>query len=919
MKIETLNKIKQFAEQPSAEELASIMTQFDSVIEEEFFWISISKQNKTHIYKLLIDYDKTYFIDSLIGLKQDVIFSQIQFRIFRFLIEVSKESDKKNVLFVNLNETTLYLIDIINDSLLTNKQQIMFFISEIILELPLEFIDRKHVSFLSNFSLSSNISFIGSTIIEKFIPRIIENKNAELLLKVLDRIVFSIDTENYKNESHRTGYDGYSASRILNENIVLEFSKLIGENKLLDFTISKISAIIERVPYNFSHLGISTIEDSSQILDKDKYEYILIKFLRIQLEVNQFTNSVIESLLNSKYGIFKRLAVFYLNKNYEKDSDIFWRAATSDFLVNPEIKHEVFMLLKNNANSINKVDFLTLNSSLDGMREIVINEKLSRKDIIYYNTYLAKEYLLALKDCKSDLSSNIKEKLKEIEEIVPTEISHPGYSTYFESGIAVDKNREEFSQNVNVTDLPALLDIAENGFQNMNERDALKLVNRINFLLRSNIPLILENQEKLIKIGLENFYELPNFFEKAWEDRIEIDWAEVFSFFGKVVNTNYSKNPKAYHSFIAYCSWLIRSTTKNDEHGLDGDALVAAKDLCVIFLNLRIENERLNADPFFDILNSTDGKIFDAVVNLLLRNARLNKTKVDNDKWFPDVKAFYTDTLNQGKQTDAMIWSISMYLPQFGYLDMNWLSEHIHQIFPKEKNELWLLAMRGYHKFCNQVYKSIYDLLLIGGHYDMALTVFKDEQHGTDDVMEHIVMAYVANWPGSEIENTEGIIHKVLQNGNRVQIHGLINFFLKNKHFDNAKMLTLWKAILSSIAVRDKLVYNDLLLLVGELKDVNDESFELTKITLNNVTTNQVLFRFVTNLLELENANPINRAKLLLEIPESDFTIYFEREGFEKLAQIVISKDFDFGKEFIKKLIEKRLFNLLDIYNKSIR
>lgn len=919
MKIETLNKIKQFAEQPSADGLASIITQFDSVIEEEFFWISVSNKNKTHIFKLLIDYNKDYFINSLIELKKDITYNQIHFRIFRFLIEVSKESDKKNDLFVNLNETTLFLIDIINGSLLANKQQIMFFISDIILELPLEYVNKKHIDFLSNFSLSSNISFIGSTIIEKFIPRIIENKNAELLFIVLDRIVFSINVENYKEDSYRTGYDGYSASRILNENTVLEVSKLIGENNLLDFTIAKISAIIERVPYNFSHLGISTIEDSSQILDKDKYEYILIKFLRIQLEVNKFGNSIIESLLKSKYSIFKRLAVFYLNKNYEKESGIFWAAATSDFFANPEIKHEVFMLLKNNANSINKVDFLTLSSSLDGMREIVINETLSKEEIIYYNTYLAKEYLLALKDCKSDLASNIEEKLKEVEKIVPTEIAHPGYSTYFESSIAIDKNREEFSQNINVTDLPAFLDIAEKGFQDMNERDALILVNRINYLLRNNIPLILENQEKLIKIGLENFYELPNFFEKAWEDRIEIDWADVFSFFGKVINTNYSKNPKAYYPFISYCSWLIRSTTKNDEHALEGDALVAAKDLCVIFLNLRIENERLNADPFFDILNSTDGKIFDAVVNLLLRNARLNKTKADKDKWFPDVKAFYTDTLNQGKQTDAMIWSISMYLPQFGYLDMNWLSEHIHQIFPKEKNELWVLAMRGYHKFCNQVYKSIYDLLLSGGHYDAALTVFKDEQHGTDDVMEHVVMAYIANWPGSEIENTESIIYKVLQSGNRAQIHGLINFFLKNKHFDNGKMLALWRAILNSIAVSDKLVYNDLLLLVGELKDFNDESFELAKDTLNNITTNQVLFRLVTNLLEMENANPINRAKLLLEIPESDFTIYYEREDFEKLAQIVINTDFDFGKEFIKKLIEKRLFNLLDIYNKAIR
>lgn len=915
MRIEILNKIKRFADQPSAKELSEIITQFDSSIEEEFFWISSSNHKKEVIYLLIKEYDKHYFINKLGIIIDDSKYDQIHFRILRFLIEVSKTADKKADLFIKLNEDVLFLTELLTKHFPQNKQQIVFFISEIIIEMPLEFILELQISFLTNFALSNNVSYVGSSIIEKFIPRILSEGNGILLYDVLNRLVFSVKAEDYKDEYHRTRYDGYNVNHLLKEENIEQFSKLIGSEKLLDFTIEKIKAIISKVPYNFSYLSISTVEDSAQVLDKDKYEFILVKFLRLQLEINKFSNSVIDTLMNSQQGIFQRLAVYYMNKNYDSNRSKFWTTASSEFLINPEIKHEVFMLLKENSDLITKGELLILFASLEGMQSLIINEKLTKDEIIYYNTLLAKEYLLAFEECKTELKQLVHKKLEGYSEIVKVNIPHPGYNMYFDHSLAVDKNHEEYSETFNLTDLPNFFDIAEGGFKNMSEREALKIVNRINYLFRNNFQFILDNQDRLIKMGLENFYEIPNFFEKAWIDKIDIDWVEVFNFFGKVIDSNYQKNPKGYQHFIAYCAWLIRSTTRDDEQALEGDALIAAKNLCLKFLNLRIQNERLNKDPFFDILNSTDGKIFDATVNVLLRNARINKKKDDKDKWFADIKDFYTDTLDKGLQNDAMIWSISMMLPQFAYLDIDWLSKHINQIFPTKNNELWLLAMRGYHKFCNQVYKVIYDLLLNSGHYNNALEVFKDEQHGTDDVFEHVVMAYVADWKGSEINNPESIIHKVLQNGNRSQVHGLINFFLKNKHFAPEKILELWKAILNSPAVQDKLVYNDLLLLVTNLKTINTESFELIQNTLNNITNNQVLHRLVNSLFEMKDGDPRFIAKVFMEIKESDFEGFYDRGNFAILAKKLIDSDLEYGKKFTKFLIERRLFNLLDVYN----
>ncbi len=915
MRIETLNRIKRFAEQPSAKELALIVAQLDSPIEEEFLWICASSHNKVQIYKFALEVNPDMFEDKLSELKDETKYANIHFRIFRFLIDVAKTADKKDSLFKNLNATVLNLIKLFEKNVPDQKQQIMFFVSELIIELPLEFISDAHISFLTHFSLSKNTSYLGSSIVENLIPRLVENKNAALLYKVLDLLAFSVSPNDYKDEHSQTRFDGYNASQIIEKNKVADFASIIGPDKLLEFSIGKINQIIESVPYNFSHLGISTIEDSSQILDKDKYEFLLVKFIRIQLEIGSFSEKTINDLLKAKYGIFQRLAIYYLNKNYHKLRTLFWKTVSPEFLINPEIKHEVFMLLQDNVNKITKDELAILISSLSGMKELVINETLSKEDILYYNSILAKEYLLAFKDCETEIKSTVDKELEELSQVVKVTIQHPGYNTYYDHSIASPRDREEFSETFNKSDLPKFFDIAEAGFKNMQERDALKIVNRINYLLRDDVGFILENQDRLIKMGLENFSEIPSFFEKAWANKIEVDWVEAFNFFGKVIEANYSKSPLAYQQFIGYASWLIRNLTRDDDNAIEGEALIAAKNLCLKFLNLNIQNDRLNKDPFFDILNSTDGKIFDATISLLLRNARLNKQKEDQDKWFADLKQYYTEVLDNGKQTDAIIWSLSMHLPQFGYLDMKWIGDHIHQIFPLDRQELWLLAMRGYHKFCKTVYKAIYELLTKGKHYDEALAVFIGEVNGTDDVFEHVAIAFTAGWKGTELENANSVIYRVLQNGDRSQLHGLISFFLKNKNFPREKMLELWAGVLKSPAVNDKLVYNDLLLLFTNLNEIDQNSLELIKETLKNITTPQVVHRLMHSIFEMKAGNPVYRAQVLLEIKENDFQQFHDRGGFMKLAKEVISIDPTFGKEFTKALIERRLFELLDVYN----
>lgn len=915
MKIENLNRIKTFADKPSALEFTAITSRFDSLVEEEFFWSSIAGKNQVEIFEMICSLNQTLITNRLSDLQNETNYNSVHFRIFRFLINVSHVKGNSESTFKELNKIVVFSIGTLTINGKFGHHQAMYFTSELILHLPVDYITSVHIDFLRNFALGKSSSYVGADIVHKFVPNIVERKDAKLLLIVLDELVFSIKPDDYKNGRLKINYDGYNVSNLLEIEQVKAISELIGSETLFDFAKSKIELIADQVPYNFSHFNIPTVEDSNQILNKDTYEYILVKFLRIIIEVNEIKSEKILDLVNSKQPILQRLGVYAFNKHYSTLKDLFWSIASTKFFTNFEIKHETFMLLKENGNVISKANFNTFLEVLDRTMSAT-KEEIDSRD---FSIVWAKEYLMAFKDCNSEIRPLFDEKMAELDKLNPVKIQHPGYNVYFERGVSVDKDREEGVKEYTAQDLPNLLELVKNGFPEKNQLESLKVVNATNFVFRNNVDSILANQGILLEIGVDNFSEIPSFYEKAWLADQKIDWTEVFDFFGRIIDSNYYKNPEAYQQFIGYCSWLIRSICRDDTRKLSSADLISIKNLCLKFLNLYIKNERLNNDPFFDILNSTDGKIFDATLNLLLRNARDNKAKDDSDKWFSDVKQVYSDILNRGDQTDAFIWSISMYLPQFGYLDMNWVKLHFNKIFPQEKHELWLLAMRVYHKYCSNVYQVIYEELLKGGHYDNALKYFIGEQQGIDDVFGHVVMAYVCDWEGSQIEDTDSIINKVLKIGDRSQIYGLIYFFIVSKHFTPVKLFSIWKAILES-DIRDKEVYNDLLSLTESLKAMDEESFELIQTTLKNITTSQILHRLVHSILsdDMKDVDPIYKAKILLEIKEPDFLVFFDSSsGFENLTKSVIKKDLDFGRHFARTMIEKKLFGLLDIYNNS--
>ena len=432
--------------------------------------------------------------------------------------------------------------------------------------------------------------------------------------------------------------------------------------------------------------------------------------------------------------------------------------------------------------------------------------------------------------------------------------------------------------------------------------------------MKQNLDFIISNKKDSIDLDFHLIDEIPQYFEKAWEEKSKLNWPEVFKFIGEVVDKFITTLDPLNH-FIGYAAWLIKTSTKDDSHALDNESLIEAKNLTLKLINLRIKNERLNNDPSFDILNSTDGKIYEATINLLLRNARLNLSD-ESDKWYSDIKEFYTTELTSGKQTDAMLWSITMHLSQFGYLDLKWVEDRINDIFPKENEELWKLSMQTYHKFCGQVYKQLFTALENGRHYENALIVFKDEVIGTEDIFQHIAIAFIAGWEGQEIENPKSLIKRTIKNSNRSQINGLISFFTGNSSIDQSKVLKFWRTILQEPNISDDLIYNDLLLLVSSLQKLDDETVEIIKINLEKITKTEILHHFVHSIFSKKDFDAQNTAKIIMELKDLDFDTIYNKTEMETLANKLYSANPELADEYVFFMLRKRSFQFVDIYNK---
>ena len=185
MIINKLNKIQNYLNKPEST-IVELGEVFIIPVCEEFFWKKASAQNQYAIFQNVIQYDSEYFIRNFKRIIEEKQWTQSEYWSILFIRELNKQNSDFSSLIKIVDE----FIDIVNQND-ADEQQSLWFIADTIMYFPLNSISDSHIKFISEKTLVNRPSMVSNTIERELLPRVIEAKNKELLIKIINDLLFA--------------------------------------------------------------------------------------------------------------------------------------------------------------------------------------------------------------------------------------------------------------------------------------------------------------------------------------------------------------------------------------------------------------------------------------------------------------------------------------------------------------------------------------------------------------------------------------------------------------------------------------------------------------------------------------------------------------------------------------------------------
>lgn len=921
MIIRELNTILGYILNPNKESVEFSWV-FDDGIKEEYFWRTV-KGNNQAVLRDILEYDDSIFrskLDSLLvegGYTNNTHFS-IRF-LYEYAQEINEITPELELIVSNIDE----FIEKTKGLDLTNVRG-TWFISEIITELPLELITNEHLNFLASKSLINDSNLVSYSVENRLLPRVIEAKNKEIAIAIIDKVLFnyvlneSSDEGKIPDESYSI-FDSHSFSSIIESGKVEQLTEFIN---LYDLTLSALNTLrrlSELKPYECSSFHIPSIEDSDQLWNKNSFSLLTVRFIRNILDSSEANREFVESeLLGSDHSILNRIGIHTIGTHYNQLSELFWGWSDGNPLDRTELKHEIFTLLQRNKNELHDDEIDILFTWIDTMHIEPWHEENTKEDLEHQRSLIGKEYLDGLTNSENSISDRVAIKRNELDEIYPHRRENPGWNSHFSMSSGHDYPDDTATFIEYLKDTRTFVGYIQGKESEISSREHQGQLERIRNAFIQN-PHFIEDVEAMNELGTMYLSDVYYGLERAFEEGKEIDWESAF----KVSRNALYKKPwdssgRNKRAFVGSLARLIRTGVKQDSRDFPEENLVDAKNLCIELLELRIESQRLNNDPFFDILNSPEGKVLEATINVSLRYGRQFKSD-QKDKWFPDLKDYYSNIFTKREYNDAFIHHVGSYLPQIAYLDIEWVKSNINYLFPKQDKKNWILAMSSYVKRNRTVYKDIFNILLKEGHYEFGLRVMRNDQKGISEFVQQIVISSIANWEGQRLNDEDSLINLLFDTGSSEQINGVISYLFVESAERTRFILPFWKKILeSNKRLEDQGILRNVLKLIHRIKHIDESYYAIISETLAKIEDKAEMYEAVRYLAISDGDDFEFRAKLIMEATANNLDHYHISNQFEELLKKLLMNKSSLADDFANDLVSKRVFSLTNVYRQFL-
>ena len=309
-------------------------------------------------------------------------------------------------------------------------------------------------------------------------------------------------------------------------------------------------------------------------------------------------------------------------------------------------------------------------------------------------------------------------------------------------------------------------------------------------------------------------YEIINGLRDAWNEKKDIQWGALLDFIAIYISQDEFWSDKNivqeggdwvaginHEVVVGAIGELIKDGTRDDAWAFSEEYLEKAKEIIFLLMDKAVADEKdIGSDYVTYSLNSPNGKLIEAFINLTLKIARVRKKEgiEEEPRWFEEFKNKYEVVLKKGI-TEAYT-TVGRFMPNFAYLDMKWLKDQISLLSSEKGSNQWEAFIDGYISI-GTVYDDLYELML--PHYEYGLSYDFKERRDWEHLIQHISLGYLR---GREtLDAPKSLFKKIVHEWEPERIQEIISFLWMQRNYltestdENEKIRTriieFWKLI----------------------------------------------------------------------------------------------------------------------------
>ncbi len=464
----------------------------------------------------------------------------------------------------------------------------------------------------------------------------------------------------------------------------------------------------------------------------------------------------VERLIGDEMAVLRRIAVYVIDKRWAKLKQVL-SAGFLPRLFDDELLHEAHGLLQRHFETLEDAGKAAIIEAIKRLGEPFEDEEENRRIL-----RIKREWLLIVAGKGYGPADKLLNDLNSDQSLGPF-LEHPDFHSYMESwvghGPAPYQPQELIVFAENGTLIERLNDFQEkDSWRGPTTRALVDSLEASIALSPGSFLSILKdfgNARRPFQYGvISGFKEI---WSKSGPEGQQFDWdkawPDIILFFERLISSQafWSEQVPENQNLTPNKNWIppiiaefLRSGTTDDRKVYPAGLLPRTWALLLVLLDkLNWQGEPPKSDSMTQAINSSRGKVIEAVFSQALRVCRIRDREVGQhaDEW-ASMKTVFEQELDRCRNANYEFSTLAgSYLSQLDYIDRDWLRANLVKIFPSDYHENFICAIGGL-AYAN-ITRPLYGFLVENRIPEIALSLQIEDRRVIERLVERIALAYL--------------------------------------------------------------------------------------------------------------------------------------------------------------------------------